>query len=72
MCLYAFRFALTFARCHTLKPPVINISVAGISAVLKPSTVRSATTVPAGFLERPAFGARHRFSDSRGDGWRAD
>ena len=56
-------FKRTFASLQTLKPPVIYVSVAGTSAVLKPSTARSATTAPARFLERAAFGARHRFSD---------
>ena len=53
---------LTFAGRHALKPPVINIFVAGTSAVVKPSTTRSATTASAGFLERAALWARHRFS----------
>ena len=54
---------LTFAGRHTLKPLMINIFLACISAVLKPSTARSATAVSAGFLERPTFGARQRFTD---------
>ena len=54
---------LTFAGFHALKPPVVNVFVACTSAVLKPSTARSATTVSAGFLEFAAFGARHRVSD---------
>ena len=60
---------LTFAGRHTLKPLVVNIFVAGTSAVLKPTTARSATTVSAGFLERAASRARHRFSNRRHDGW---
>jgi len=52
-----------FARLHALKPPVINVFVAHTSAVLKPSTARSATTISAGFLKRAAFGTRHRLSD---------
>ena len=54
---------LTFAGRHALIPLVVNIFVAVASAVLKPSTARSATTLSAGFLERAAFEARHRFSD---------
>ena len=46
---------LTFAGSHALEPLVINIVVAGTSAVLKPSTPRSATTDSAGFRERAAF-----------------
>ena len=69
---YGVRLELTFARRHALKPLVVNVFVAGTSAVLKPSTTGSATAVSAGFLERAAFGACHRFSDRWGDGWRAD
>ena len=58
---------LTFAGLHAVRPPVINVSVAGSSAVLKPSTARSAATVSAGFLERATFGASHRFSEHWGD-----
>ena len=54
---------LTFAGRHTIKPLVINMFVAGTSTVLKPSTARSTTTSSAGFPERAAFGACHRFSD---------
>ena len=60
---HAVSLGLTFAGRHALKPFVTNIFVAGTSAVLKPSTARSATTVSAGFLERAAFGTCHRFSD---------
>ena len=69
--MHAVRLGLTFAGLHALKPPVINDSVAGTSAVLKPSTARSATTESAVFLERAAFWTRHRISDHWGDGWRA-
>ena len=68
--LHAVRLELTFASLHALKPAVTNVSVARTSAVFKPSTARSATAVSAGFLECAAFGARHRFSDCCGDGWR--
>ena len=58
---HAVSLGLTFAGRHALKPFVTNIFVAGTSAVLKPSTARSATTASAGFLERAAVGASHRF-----------
>ena len=63
MHLHALSLELTFAGLHALKPPVINVSVAGTSTVLKPSTTRSATTDSAGFPERAALWARHRISD---------
>ena len=50
---------------------MINIFVAGAAALLKPSASRSAATVSAGFFEFAAFGARHRFADRGGEGWRA-
>ena len=49
--------ALTFAGFYALRPSVINVSSAGTSAVLNPSTTRSATTDFAGFLERAALWA---------------
>ena len=49
--------ALTFASLHALKPPVINVSIANTSTVPKPSTVGSATTDSAGFLECAALRA---------------
>ena len=57
---YVIRLELTFASLHALRPPVISVPVADTSAVLKPSTTRSATTDSAGFLERAALRARHR------------
>ena len=54
---------LTFAGLHALKPPVINVSVACTSAVLKPITARSTTTDSAGFLESAAVWARYLGSD---------
>ena len=70
---YGVSRELTFAGRHALNPLVINIFVADTSTVLKPSTARSAATVSAGFLERAAFGARHRFSNHWDDDWgRAD
>ena len=70
---HALSLELTFASSHALKPFVISVAVAGTSSTFFiPSTTRSATTDSAGFLERAAFWARHRFSDRCGDGWRAD
>ena len=71
---YPISLELTFAGGHAFRPLVINVFVAGTSAVLKPSTARSAATASTGFLERAAFGARHPFGDRRDDdGWgRAD
>ena len=60
---YVVSFELTFAGRHALKPHVAKVFVVGASAVLKPSTTRSATALSAGFLERAAFGASQRFSD---------
>ena len=59
---------LTFAGCHAVKPRVFHVSVAGSSAVLRPSTAGSATTDSAGFLERAALRACPRLSDRWGDG----
>ena len=53
---------LTFADVHAFKPAVIDVSVADTSAVLVPSTARSAATDSAGFLEHAALRTR------RGDG----
>ena len=58
---------LTFAGLHALRPTVINVSVAGTSAVLVPSTAGSATTGSAGFLEGAALWTPR--ADRRGD-WR--
>ena len=55
-------FGLTFAGLHALRPPVINVSVAGTPAVLEPSTPRSATTKSAGLFKLTALCARHRIS----------
>ena len=54
---------LTFAGLGALKPLVISVSVAVNSAVLIPSTARSAATDSAGFQECAALWARHRVSD---------
>ena len=50
---------LTFAGLHAVKPPVIYVFVCSISAVLVPSTTRSATTDSAGFLEHATLWTRH-------------
>ena len=54
--------ALTSACLHALKPSVTNIPVAYSSAVLKPSTARSAATDSPGFLEGPALRTRQHIS----------
>ena len=54
---------LTFAGLHAIRPDVTDVPVVGSSAVLKPSTTRSATTDSAGFLEYAALWARHRIND---------
>ena len=63
---------LTFTSLHALKPLVVNVSVAGTSAVLIPSTARSTTTDSAGFLECAALWARNRITDGWDDKRRAD
>ena len=63
MQLHALGLELTFAGLHALRPPVINVSVVDSSAVLEPSTARSATTGSARFVECAAFGALYFISD---------
>ena len=63
MHLHAGNTELTFAGLHSLKPPVINISVADTSTVLVPSTARSATTDSAGLLKLAAPRALHLMSN---------
>ena len=63
MYIHAVNLELTFADLRAFKPPVINISVADTSAILIPSTARSATTDSTGFLERAALRA------PRGNNW---
>ena len=63
MHLHAIALELTFAGLHALKPAVISVSAAGPSAVLEPSTARSATTDSAGFRECAALWTRHHTSD---------
>ena len=60
---HAVNLELTFTSPGALKPPMINVPVAGTPAILKPSTARSATTDSAGFLERAAPWAGHRIGD---------
>ena len=66
--LHALSLELTFASLGALKPPVINVPVAITSAILKPSTTRSATTGPAGFHKLAALWTRHHTKDRRGEG----
>ena len=68
MQLHITGFELTFAGLHAFRPPVINILAAKSSAVLEPSTTRSATTDSAGFRKRTALWTRHLIA--RGDGYR--
>ena len=62
MSLRVFGLVLTFTGLHALRPSVTNVSVAGTSTVLVPSTTRSATTDSAGLLKLAAVYARHRLS----------
>ena len=71
MHVHAIALELTFAGLHALKPAVISVSAAGPSAVLEPSTARSATTDSAGLRELPALWTRYFCSDRWGDVWRA-
>ena len=50
--LHGVILGLTFAGLEPLKPPVISVPVVSATTVLIPSTIRSATTDSAGFLER--------------------
>ena len=59
----AISLELTFASLHALRPPVVDLCVACTSAVLEPSTARSAATGSAGFHENAAPWARHRIRD---------
>ena len=70
--IHALRLELTtFAGLQAFKPPVINVSVAGTSTVLKPSTARSATTGSPGLLKYAALWARPLVSNRWSDGCRA-
>ena len=61
--LHGVSLGLTFAGLDTLKPPVINVSVAGTSTILIPSTTRSATTGSAGLLKLAALRALYLMSN---------
>ena len=63
MCRHDVGVGLTFADLDALRPHVICISVVDTSAILIPSTARSATTSSAGFHESTALSARHRIND---------
>ena len=52
--LYVVSLELTYAGLHALRPSVFHVSVPGSSALLVPSTARSATTDSSGFLKRAA------------------
>ena len=60
---YHITLELTFAGLHALRPSVINVYAACTSAVLKPSTTRSATALSTGFRERAAPVTRSHFHD---------
>ena len=62
MCIHAMSRGHTFAGLDSLKPHVVDVSVFGTSAVLIPSTTRSATADSAGLLKLAAFCALHRMS----------
>ena len=64
MYLHPVRLELTYASRNALEPPVINVSVARTSTILKPSTARSATTDSAGFRKRATLWAIHRIGDA--------
>ena len=55
MHLYAVNIELTCAGLHTLRPPVISVSVVGTSTILEPITARSATTDSAGLFKLAAL-----------------
>ena len=63
MHLHAIALGLTFAGLRALEPTVISVFVAGTSAVLIPSTPRSATTESAGLLKLAALRALHLMSN---------
>ena len=55
MQLHVIGLELTFTGLRAFRPLVIDTFAAKSSAVLEPSTARSATTDSAGFLERAAL-----------------
>ena len=58
--LHAINPELTFAGLHSLRPPVVYVSVGSTSAVLVPSTAGSATTDSARFPKRCTLRTRCR------------
>ena len=58
----AVSLGLTFTSLHALEPPMTNVSVAGTSAVLEPSTAGSAATDSPGLLKFAALWTCHRIS----------
>ena len=50
---------LTLANFHALEPAVIKFALSSASAILVPSTTRSATTGSSGFLEHATFWTHH-------------
>ena len=56
-------FGLTLAGLCALKPPVVYVFVGTTSAVLEPSTARSATTDSTGFRKPAALWANHPTKD---------
>ena len=59
MQLHVISLELTFAGLRAFRPPVINIFAAKSSAIIDPSTARSATTDSTGFLEGAAVWTYH-------------
>ena len=57
---------LTLAGLHALDPAVVQFIIASTSTILIPSTARSTTTDPPGFLERATL-----WTHDRGGDWRA-
>ena len=61
--LHGINIELTFAGLQALRPPVTNVSVACSSAVIIPSTARSATTDYTRLCKHAALRTFHRISD---------
>ena len=70
--LYDISLALTCAGLHAIGPRVIDTFAAKSSAVLEPSSARSATTDSAGFPECGALWTSCDTMDRGGVRWRAD
>ena len=67
MYLNTVNIELTFAGIRAFKPPVINVSPASTSAVIIPSTTRSATTDSPRFLKLAALWTLHLIINPRGN-----